>query len=153
MVPRGTRGKSVLARPGSFSSPALSTEGRPVDAFRERRRATRVPTSLQARLTTSEGASHALEVDDLSIVGLHGRAAVPLATGLACRVELATESGSVEARGTIVRSRERELALRFEHLPYESFERLKAFLLANAADPAVIADELTDRLSFLEESA
>jgi len=124
-----------------------------VSASRERRRATRVQTSLQARLTTLEGTSHALEVDDLSIVGLHGRSAAALKTGQACRVELATASGSVEARGTIVRTRERDLALRFEHLPYESFERLKAFLLANAQDPAVIADELTDRLSFLEESA
>ena len=44
------------------------------------------------------------------------------------------------------------LALRFDALPYESYERLRSFLLAHAEDPAVIADELSDRLGFLGES-
>ena len=122
-------------------------------AIPEKRRASRVATCLSARLIGPDGSACALEVYDLSVVGLHGRVATSVDRGLRCRVELFTDNGSVEARGTVVRCSGRELAIGFEHLPYEGFERLKAFLLANARDPAVIADELTERLGFLEESA
>jgi hypothetical protein len=119
----------------------------------ERRRATRIRTDLVACLVTPEGASLRVEVDDLSIVGLHGRANDPVPTGLSCRVELTLGASVADARGTVVRSRERELAVRFEHLPFESYERLRAFLLANASDPAVLADEFADRMSYLGENA
>jgi len=119
----------------------------------ERRRATRVPTRIQARLTGPDGASATLELENLSVVGLHAQCSLPFALGTRCRVELDADGISIEARGTVVRARGQALALRFEELPWESYERLRAFLLCNAADPGVIAEELSERLGFLGESA
>lgn len=119
----------------------------------ERRRATRVPTRIQAHLTAADGTSLALELENLSVVGLHARATRVLPPGTRCRVELQADGIGIEARGTIVRARGQSLALRFEELPYESYERLRAFLLCNADDPGVIAAELSERLGFLGENA
>lgn len=119
----------------------------------ERRRATRIPTRIQARLKGPDGESATLELENLSVVGLHARTAHPFPLGTPCRVELAADGIAIEARGTIVRARGQTLALRFEELPWESYERLRAFLLCNAADPGVIAEELSERLGFLGESA
>lgn len=119
----------------------------------ERRRATRIPTRIQARLTGPDGAGATLELENLSVVGLHAQASVALPLGTRCRVELQADGIAIEARGTLVRVRGRALALRFEELPYESYERLRAFLLCNARDPSVIAEELSERLGHLGESA
>jgi hypothetical protein len=119
----------------------------------ERRRATRVPTRIQARLTGQDGESATLQLENLSVVGLHAQCAFPFALGAHCRVELSADGISIEARGTIVRALGQALALRFEELPWESYERLRAFLLCNAADPGVIAEELSERLGFLGGSA
>jgi hypothetical protein len=118
----------------------------------ERRRATRVPTRIQASLTDSNGVSATLVLENLSVVGLNAQASRALALGTRCRVELHADGIGIEARGTIVRVRGLTLAMRFEELPYESYECLRAFLLCNAADPSVIAEELSERLGFLGES-
>lgn len=114
---------------------------------------TRVATGIRALLRGQDGAETEMRLTDLSIVGLRGRASRALPGGASCAIELAALGTVVEARGTIVRARGRELALRFDVLPFESYEALKAFLLDHAGDPAVIADELADRLGFLGESA
>lgn len=119
----------------------------------ERRRATRMPTRIQARLKGPDGESAELELENLSVVGLYARSSRAFPLGTRCRVELAADGIAIEARGTIVRARGQALALRFEELPWESYERLRAFLLCNAADPGVIAEELSERLGFLGESA
>lgn len=119
----------------------------------ERRRATRVETSISARLIGPDGIASSVELHNLSVVGLFGSGSRPLPVGAHCRVELGTGGASVEAHGTIVRSQGRSLALRFDQIPFESFERLRAFLLAHASDPVVVADELTERLGYLGESA
>jgi hypothetical protein len=133
-------------------TPFLS-DGQGVPHGQERRRATRVATSISARLIGPDGVARAVELDNLSVVGLFGSGSHPLPLGTRCRIELGLGGASVEAHGTIVRSQGRSLALRFDQVPFESFERLRAFLLANAQDPAVIADELTERLGYLGESA
>lgn len=118
----------------------------------ERRRASRIPTAIDAHLTGPDGEALAAQLENLSVVGLLASVARPLAEGTRCSVELRANGLSIEARGKVLRSQGPLLALRFEELPYESYERLRSFLLANANDPAVIADELSDRLGFLGES-
>jgi len=118
----------------------------------ERRRASRISTAIDARLTGPDGAQLAAQLENLSVVGLRARVERDLAPGTRCSVELRANGVSIEARGRVLRSEDEVLALRFEALPYESYERLRSFLLAHADDPAVIADELSDRLGFLGES-
>jgi len=118
----------------------------------ERRRASRVTTAIDAQLTGPDGARFAAQLENLSVVGLRARVARALAPGTPCSVELRANGVSIEARARVLRSQAEVLALRFEALPYESYERLRSFLLAHADDPAVIADELSDRLGFLGES-
>lgn len=124
-----------------------------MDSPPERRRTTRITTSIAARLIAENGKPAALQLVNLSVVGLFGEALVTWETGTRCRVELDSSGVLIEARATVVRSGKRELALRFENLPYESYVHLRAFLLANAEDPAVIANELSERLGFLDEHA
>jgi hypothetical protein len=118
----------------------------------DRRRASRIATGIEAQLTSPNGAQLAAQLENLSVVGLRATVAQALAPGTRCSVELRANGVSIEARGTVLRSQGDMLAVRFEELPYESYERLRSFLLAHADDPAVIADELSDRLGFLRES-
>lgn len=95
----------------------------------------------------------ALELRDVSVVGLQARASHALAVGTRGRVELESGGTGVEALGTVVRGRGHSLALRFDELPYEGYERLRAFLLEHADDPSVIAEELSERLGHLGDAA
>lgn len=119
----------------------------------ERRRVTRVETGIGAVLRGRDGGETVVRLADLSVVGLRGRTTGPLKRGATCEIELTAQGTVIEARGTIVRARGREVAVRFDELPFESYEALRAFLLVHAEDPAVIADELTDRLGHLGENA
>lgn len=122
-------------------------------ALPERRRTTRIRTSIEAGLRGPDGAVVPVQIENVSVVGLLASLPQPLALGTRCRVELRTGTDAIEAHGTVVRSQGRALALRFEVLPFESYERLRAFLLSHADDPAVIVEELTDRIGHLGESA
>jgi len=119
----------------------------------EKRRATRVATGIEAALIPPAGKPVPVRLRNLSVLGLLASTSSPLAPGLGCRVELRVGDRRVEASGRVVRAGEGKVALRFENLPYESFEELRAFLLSHAADPVVIDEELTDRLGFLGEEA
>src|SRR5262245_16746562 len=136
--------------PSSLRAPV--SEARGMVPPPERRRASRISTAIDARLTGPDGAQLAAQLENLSVVGLRARVERDLAPGTRCSVELRAYGVSIEARGRVLRSEDEVLALRFEALPYESYERLRSFLLAHADDPAVIADELSDRLGFLGES-
>ncbi|NOT28852.1 MAG: hypothetical protein HOP15_00225 [Planctomycetes bacterium] len=124
-----------------------------MDARRERRRVTRVTTAIEAELTGPEGAALSIRLENLSVVGLRATTSRLLPEGTRCRIELRADGDTVEARGTVVRAQANSLAIGFEELPFESYERLRLFLLRQADDPAVIAEELSDRLGFLGESA
>jgi hypothetical protein len=88
-----------------------------------------------------DGAPLDARLENLSIVGLRARVPQPLPPGTRCSVELRASGVSIEARGSVLRAQGDVLAVRFEKLPYESYERLRSFLLSHADDPAVIADE------------
>ena len=120
---------------------------------RERRRVTRVSTAIAAELIGPNGVALGARLENLSVAGLRATVARAIEAGTPWRVELRADEESVEAHGVVVRAQEHRVALRFDQLPYESYERLRAFLLRHADDPAVIADELSDRLGFLGESA
>jgi len=114
----------------------------------------RVSAAVAVELGLAGGASLAGRLVDVSVVGLRMSAPSELALGTSCRVRLvASELQDVDARATVVRSGAGELALRFDDLPYESFERLRAFLLHHAEDPSALEDELSDRLGFLGDES
>ena len=119
----------------------------------ERRRTRRVQASVPARLVALDGAELAVRLENLSAVGLCARGRRVLAPGTRCRVELGTDGGTVEARATVVRTEGKRMGLRFDALPYESYERLRALLLAHADDRSALRDELDDRLGFLGDGA
>jgi len=112
-----------------------------------------VATTISAQVRGTDGAVVPVEVQNLSVVGLFAKSERALPLGMRCRVELHSGRETIEAQGTVVRSLGASLALRFEILPFESYERLRAFLLSRADDPAVIVEELTERLGHLGESA
>ncbi len=120
---------------------------------RERRRVTRVATVIEAELFGPDGQAIPIHLENLSVVGLRASGAGGLPVGTRCRVTLRAGSETVEARGTVVRAQANTLALGFDELPFESYERLRALLIRLADDPAVITEELSDRLGFLGESA
>ena len=117
----------------------------------ERRRATRILTTIEARLGCG-GAEFPLHLLNLSIVGFLGEPTIDIHLGASCTVALSGAGSLVEASGTVVRNDDQGLAVRFDELPFESYENLRDFLFANAEDPAKIADELADRIGFLDES-
>lgn len=119
----------------------------------ERRRATRIQRQIEAELLAPPAAPLVIGLENLSVIGLKATVATPPPPGTRCRVALNDGGQAIEARGVVVRAGEGVFAMRFEELPYESFERLQALLLRHAEDPRVIAEELSDRLGFLGESA
>src|SRR5262245_50180686 len=104
---------------------------------RERRRVTRVTTAIEAVLVLHGGAAQPMRLEILSVACRRARASDAPPEGTRCCVELRADGEVVEARGTVVRSQGESFALRFAELPFESYERLRAFLLRHADDPAV----------------
>ena len=119
----------------------------------ERRRASRIQRPIEAVLFAPPATPLPIGLENLSVIGLKATVATPPPPGTRCRVELLADGQTIEARGVVVRAQEGVFAMRFEELPYESFERLQALLLRHADDPRMIAEELSDRLGFLGESA
>jgi hypothetical protein len=115
----------------------------------ERRRMTRVATTIEATLHVAGEAPLALELEDLSVIGLRARSGRQVPVGCACRVVLKTGARELAAGGRVVRSRGTELAVGFDQLAFEDYELLRAFLLERAADPGALAAELEDRLGYL----
>jgi hypothetical protein len=115
----------------------------------ERRRLTRVPTSIEATLQLAQGEPLTLRLEDLSVIGLRARAPGPVPVGEACRITLRTGEHELVAGGRVVRSRGSELAVGFDQLAFEDYGRLRVFLLAHAADPGALGAELEDRLGYL----
>jgi len=93
-----------------------------------------------------------VEVENLSVVGLLARTEEVLPVGTRCRVTLGIDGARADAMAVVARLEDGRIALRFEELPYESFERLRALLLRNAADPRIIADEISERMGYLDEA-
>lgn len=115
----------------------------------ERRRLTRVATSIAATLHLDGEAPLEIALVDLSVIGLRARSPRPVAVGSSCRVVLRTDAHELAAGGRVVRSRGGELAIGFDQLAFEDYERLRTFLLTHAADPGALRDELEDRLGHL----
>ncbi len=121
----------------------------------DRREFTRAPATLEVDLRTADGAEHRGVLRDVSALGLSLSCQRSLPVGTECRVRLHVAEGDlssgVEARARVVRAEGDLLALRFLEIPYEAFERLRAFLLRQAKDPGSLADELSDRLGFQQD--
>jgi PilZ domain-containing protein len=118
----------------------------------ERRRMSRVSAAVEVVLTTAEGSELLGQLEDVGVLGLRMRAARALPLGTSCWVRFHAEDDVlVEASATIVRVLDERLAVRFERLPYECYERLRDFLRRRADDPSAVDEELADRLGFLTE--
>jgi hypothetical protein len=109
-----------------------------------------VLASLEARLRPADGAELVVQVENLSAVGLCASGEHALKPGTRCGIELSVGAGLVEAQGTVVRADGLRMGLRFDALPYECFERLRALLLEHADDPVALRNELDERLGFLD---
>jgi hypothetical protein len=116
----------------------------------ERRRFTHIRAGFQVELLVGDGSRIWGQVRDISVQGLCLSAEIELVPGTPCRVTILAEGRvpvpDIEAHGTVLRAGGGLLALRFDELPYEAFERLRSLLLARAEDPTAIEDELTERL-------
>ena len=118
----------------------------------DRRRFSRVVVSLETSLATTKGEPLSGEVTDLSVVGLGMTTTSEVPVGTPCRVQIWAGDDVVEVRGSIVRRQGSSLGVRFDEVPYSEFERLRQLLLRHADEPALIDEELTDRLGFVEDS-
>jgi hypothetical protein len=118
----------------------------------ERRRTSRVEASVEAEVQGRGQRPFAVEVENLSVVGLMARTDQALPVGTRCRITLGIDGTRADAMAVVARIEDGRIALRFEELPYESFERLRALLLRNAEDPRIIADEISERMGFLGET-
>jgi hypothetical protein len=116
----------------------------------ERRRFTRIRAGFQVELVASDGSRVRGEIRDVSVQGVCLSADTLLSPGTPCRVTLLPQGRApapgIEARGTVLRAGDGLLALRFDELPYEAFERLRALLLEAAEDPTALEEEFTERL-------
>ena len=118
----------------------------------ERRAFTRISAAFEIDLRTADGSELRGQLVNASLQGLRLICERALPVGSLCRIALhpgARESSPpIEARGSVVRAEEGMLTLRLHEIPYEAFERLRAFLLRHASDPALVDDELSERLGF-----
>lgn len=116
---------------------------------RQRRDFTRVFASVAVELWPEQGGQIRGTLLDVTPTGMRIRCEGELALATACRIVLhprdAIDGPTIEARGTVVRSAEKQLALALSEVPFEEFERLRGFLLENACAPEEIADELSER--------
>jgi len=115
----------------------------------------RVLAPVEVELATNAGSPVHGRLVDLSVLGLRMEAPGRLPMGTSCRIRLRVEESpaGIEARGTVVRTEDGSLALRFDELPYESYELLRTLLLRCTDDPSALDDELSDRMGFLSEGA
>jgi len=113
----------------------------------------RIQAQVEARLRTPDGRVIPVRLRDASALGLLLAAEEPLPVGTRCAVHFPAGEGQgeIEAAGVVVRAVADGFALAFEQLPYESYRRLREFLLRHAEDPEGLADELAERMGFLEE--
>jgi hypothetical protein len=121
----------------------------------DKRRMSRVQASIEVELRAHDGQTALGRLQDISVIGLRMTGARPWPPGTICRVQLrsADRDRSIEAQATVVRSDDEGMALRIDVLPYESFERLRSLLLANAADGRAVDDELSERLGYLTDES
>ena len=116
---------------------------------RLRRDFTRVFASIAVELRAETGVLLKGTLQDVTPTGMRicCEGELPVATD--CRIVLhphdAGDGPTIEARGKVVRSDEKHLALALTEVPFEEFERLRGFLLENASAPEEIADELSER--------
>lgn len=116
-----------------------------------RRRMGRITASIDVEIQ-AEGEPHPIcgQLWNLSIVGLRLEAERTLAVGTACRIRMFVPE-EVVLSGKVVRALGTDLAFELEDVPYESFERLRAFLLMHAEEGSGLEDELTDQMGYLSE--
>ncbi len=115
----------------------------------ERRGFSRVTAELGVELRCGDGLVLRARLRNLSVQGLLLSCERSPAIGAACEARLldpGTPGAPIEARGSVVRAVGEQFALHIDELPYESYETLRALLLARASDASALADELADRL-------
>jgi hypothetical protein len=117
----------------------------------ERRRMGRITASIDVEIQ-AEGDERPIigQLWNLSVVGLRLEAERPLPVGTTCSIRMFVPE-EVALRGKVVRAEGNDLAFQLEDVPYESFERLRAFLLMHAEENSAIEDELTDRMGYLAD--
>ena len=118
----------------------------------ERRAFTRVPAAFEIDLWAADVGGLRGWLLNASLQGLYLSCERALSIGTRCQIALYPAgrgtSPAIGARGSVVRAEGELLTLRLDEIPYEDFERLRAFLLQNANDPALVDDELSDGLGF-----
>lgn len=104
----------------------------------------RSPLTVTAVITSDSGETASGETRDVSLNGIKISSPIILAEGTSCAVALLLKMGeqsiSIDARGTITRCADNEMAVAFSEVSADSLEHLRNLVLYNSPD-----GELADR--------
>jgi hypothetical protein len=115
----------------------------------EKRRFTRVPFKVKATLTVDAQHYTTDHLDNLSVGGCLLPLAHAFRSGVACQLQIrmggASSDLTIKVEGEVVRTTDSQIAVKFVRIEPDSLFHLQNIILYNAADPAVVEQEIDAR--------
>jgi hypothetical protein len=122
----------------------------------DKRRFSRIASSLEVDLHLEGGAELAGRLHDLSVRGLSLRVDGEVAVPTRCRVVMhlaGREHGiTLEVFGVVARCSEGYIGVQFDQISYEAFDQLRGLVLSSADQPEVIDEEIDHHFGALPPS-